>query len=338
MRHDTRLDGVTSMFLEQQLQSLDPIQYRELQPSLMGLRIASRVANVAAYDESYKYAITSLEGFAKIIGPDAKDLPRVTVNRTPAISPIVPLGASFGWPLHTVRAAQAKNVPLEDETIAAAVYTVDRKCDEMITFGNGTAVALGSIRGLVNNSAANGGDILNSTPGSKTGGGDWLSATTPPDEIIADVRLMLGEILAALKMGAAAGSTMPMFEQFALYIPVPHHIALLRPRASTADTSVLNWILEQMRPYVVAIEPWWRLDDAAPGASSGKGMAIMVPAVAGGAVHPMAGQTLLPLDFTQEPYQYNGLDVSVPCSARCGGFVNRYPVAFRTMYGAGFDA
>jgi hypothetical protein len=336
---ENRLDSASTYFLTQQLQSLDPTDYYELVPGRLARRFCPLIGNVAPYDETYKYALTRLKGRAKVSGPKSKAAPTALPVREERVSPIVAVDGSFGWSFDSIRAAQQKNINLDNDCYLADLTASEQTVDSMICYGNGDAVTLGTIPGLINNNVTNGGDITNVAPAAKTGGGDWLAAATPMEEILKDVVAMIQDVKNGLKQAMAANTRAPMFETFSLFLPTAlfHHLAL--PRSTQSDMSVLRWLKANLQDHgLTAIEPWWQLDAAAPGASAGKGMALLAPNVESGAIHPLAGGALVPLEHTREQEQYAGRNVVVPTVTRCGGFINRFPIAFRTMFGAAFDA
>jgi hypothetical protein len=126
----------------------------------------------------------------------------------------------------------------------------------------------------------------------------------------------------ALKQAQIPGSSMPAFNQFALYLPEDRMIRLATLRlGSTNEVTVLKFIQENF--YMIKkIVPWHRLT---------KG--VLAPALDDGAMNPMAAEGLLPMDFEQLPEQYNGRSITVPCAGKCGGVVMRYTVPFRYLTG-----
>jgi hypothetical protein len=322
---DSRLDAGDSFFLTTELESLDPADYYEIVPSRLGRRFFPPVDGVAPYDTVYKYAMTRLRGRAKRTGPKSKDAPMVSVVKTEHTQAIETFEDAFGWTVDEIKAARAKNLSLDTDSFKAAVVGLEQSVDGSIALGNTDA----SIFGALNND-----NVDDITSIGKTGGGGWLSAGVLPKEIIADVAKMLSEIRASLKQATVPGVQVPVFQRFTLLLPTDYLTKIATtPRSDTSDTTILDYILTNFRRWLAAVEDWWQLDEADNGAA----MAVMYPALDSGALNPLCGGAILPMDYEQLAPQESGRNVTIPAAAKAGGVVNRYPMAWRYMRGEGFS-
>jgi hypothetical protein len=115
---------------------------------------------------------------------------------------------------------------------------------------------------------------------------------------------------------------MPAFNQFVLFLPEDRMIKLATTMIDNSGAKTLLAFVKENYYMIKAIVPWWRLT---------KG--VLAPALDSGAVNPMAGEAILPMNFEALPEQYNGRNISIPCAGKCGGFVWRYAVAGRYLTG-----
>lgn len=321
MTRENRFDSNDSYFISQQLETLDPEKYYHLIPGIIGRKLIPPVGGISRNLPVYKYTMTEFVGRSKVSGRKAKDQPGIQVKKTEHTHTIKTFEEQFSWTLDEVRAAQETGADLDSDLFVGAVAKIEQDIDEALC----TGISSSNATGLANNAA-----IDSTTPVNKTGGGtSWLSAGCTAAEIIADVRKLITEASNALKQAQIPGSDMPMFNQFALYLPLAHYNKIdMMEKGTVNDTTVLEFISKFSA--LKAIKPWWRLDTA----DDGDPLPILVPALDNGAMNPLAGGALLPMDFERIPEQYSGRNVTVPCAGKCGGVPIRYPVAFRYLPGA----
>lgn len=303
------LDASTTVFLERELTSVDPKKYMELFAGLKAMSFVPPIENLAPYDKSYEYSMWSITGTAENIGANARDLPRVGVKRTPYTRSISPIGASYGWTLDDIRAAAAKNVPLEDTTIIAAMSAIKRKLDRRIALGD---TDLG-YTGLLNDAG-----IL--ADNSVTV--DWDPADGPT--MLAALNKLLADTRARLKQATEmpGGEGIPAFDRFQLLLPTAAYSkAKQTPAASGYPQSVLQVFRENNEEWVSGVSEWSLLDDLGVGGGS-VGRAVCYP------LNPAALGHATARYYTEEPPQANGLNIDIPCHASSGGTVIRYKVAF----------
>lgn len=315
-----RLDERDQYFLDNELQKFDPTKYYELVTSTKGRKYLPPVGGVGEYDPSYKYAMVHLKGRAKVMGAGANDAPSVKATKTEHLQAIKPIESTIEYTFDEIGAARQRGIDLENDSTAAAVVGTEEQVDNMLAFGDEAA----SIPGLLNNAA-----VL-STNATDKGGGvtSWLNVAASGTEILKDISLLLGDVRGTLKDARQPGMNTPTFERFTLLLP-PDHLTFIAttPRSDTSDTTILEFILEKMRRWIVAVDDWSALAEA----DAGNPMGMLFPAMEGGAMHPLCGGALLPLDFKREAEQYVGRKVVIPTVAKCGGAVNRYPVGCRYL-------
>jgi hypothetical protein len=322
--YTNRLDGQDGYFLTQQLTQTDPTKYYHLVPGVVGRRILPAVEGLSPNLPVRKFTMTKLLGRTKIGGQRSKGQPMVQVIKTEETSNIKTFENAFGWTVDEIRAARESNVDLPQDQLMAAVTTIEQDIDGCLAVGD----AASNITGLANNVNIDETDAATSAHGGNTR--SWLGADKDPDEIMADITAAIEAIQDSLKQAQLPGSNMPMFDQFALYLPVKHMTKLMTTRLGTAnDVTLLKFIRDNFE-MIKSIRPWWRLGTADAANSNGP-MAVLAPALDTGEMNPFAGGAILPLDFEQLPEQYDGRNVVVPCAGKCGGAEIRFPVAFRYL-------
>jgi hypothetical protein len=313
-----RFDEADSYFIEQELTKLDPQNYYHLVPGVVGRRHIPTIAAASPNMPSYKYTMVKFRGSTKKSGPKSKDAPSIEVIKDEKVHTIKTFEEEASWTLDEVRAAREAGHSLDSDKILGAITKIEQHFDEALC----TGIAGTTATGLANNA-----DIDDTNAADKgSGQTSWLHANADPDEIIADVRTLIADASTALKQAQVPGSDMPMFSQFTLFLPLSRYNHIdMRPRSSTSDTTILDFIKKFSA--LKAVIPWWRLDTA----NGGNPMAVLVPALDNGAMNPLAGGALLPMDFERVQEQYSGRTVTVPCAGKCGGVPIRYPVAFRYL-------
>lgn len=322
---DSRWDAADSYWLTNQLQSFDPATRYQLVPGVVGRKYIPRIANVSANLPSYKYTMTKVSGSTNKGGRGrTKNQPTVNVTREEVVCSIKTFENNAEWTIDDIRAARETNSSLDMDMMVAAMTSIEQDFDSALCSGvSGT-----NITGLMNNTS------ISATAAAVKDGGSitsWLDASASGEEIAADVRKLIQDASTALKQAQIPGSGMRMFDQFVLFLPLAQYQYIdMTPRSATSpsDTTILGFISKFSA--LKAIIPWWRLDTAGAG---GIPKAVLAPALDNGAMNPLAGGALLPMDFERLPEQPTGRKVIVPCAGKCGGFVTPYPVAYRYMTG-----
>lgn len=310
-----RFDSNDRYFLTQQLESKDPAKYYHAVPGIVGRKILPPIENVSPDLPVYGWTMTQLLGKTQVRGPKSRTAPTAKVVRTEETAQILTLEEEFGWTVDAVRAARATNQDLPEDTRLAAVTQIEQRIDAMLATGN----PVSKVYGVANNPA-----VLNTNAA-----GVWTAATSTA--ILNDFAAWLEDAASALKQAQLPGQdgNVPMFDQFTVIMSAARYRRLsMMKLGDNESTTVLKYIRENFE-MIKRITPWWRLDTAAAGSP----MAVLAPALDNGAINPMAGGALLPLDYEQLPEQYEGRNVIVPCAGKCGGFVTRHAVAFRTLKG-----
>jgi hypothetical protein len=258
--------------------------------------------------------MTKLTGTTKRRGPKSRSAAvPAGVIRTEETQQILTHEEEFGWTVDEVRAARKAGQTLPEDRQLSAITNIEQWIDGVLCTGETES----GVYGIANNP-----NVLNTNAA-----GVWTAATV--DAILADLSLFVEDLASALKQAQVPGQKGVMFDQFSLLISAARYRRLMTTKlGANNDSSVLKYIRENFE-MIKSIKPWWRLDTA----NAGNPMAILAPALDNGAINPMAGGALLPQDYEQLPEQYEGRNVVIPAAGKCGGFVPRHAVAFRTLKG-----
>lgn len=316
-----RLDAGDIVWLERELRHVDPVNYQTLFSGILGRRYIPHIEGIDPLVNEYAYKMCEIVGDAKLGAPGANDATVVAVKYTEFVSAIKQIPVTMSWTVRELAQNAKFNGKLQQDTVMAAMSVLARKQDAMLAFGvTGT-----TIKGLLNHSS-----ITATTPSTKTGTGagtKWIR-TVPvnPDEILADIAKMVADTRTALKQAALmpGGDEMPAFPRFLLLLDQANYTYIAQtPRSTTSDKTILQWALQQ-NPWLESIEEWHQCDLAD---TEGDGpRAVLFPAR-----RPDAVGCIIPDEWTQLPWQYEGHNVVVPAGGSCGGTVIKYPVACRKM-------
>lgn len=298
-----RHDGSTTVFVERELTAIDPKEYLELFAGLRAMEHVPAIENIAPYDKSYEFSMWSITGEAKNLGPNARDLSRVGVKRTPQTRTISSIGAAYGWSLEDLRAAAQRNVGLERLTVIAAQTVIRRGLDRRIALGDS---ALG-YTGLCN-------DAQIETDNAVTV--DWEPGVG--SKMLIALNKLVSDTRVRLKLAGELDSNMPAFDRFQILLPSGAFTdAAQTPASSNYPDSVLDVFMRQNSRWVSGVDEMGYLEDL----GTGVGRAICYPK------NPLCLGHATARYYTEEAPQLNGLNMDVPVHAATGGTVFRYPVA-----------
>jgi len=306
--NQTRLDASESIFFARELESIDARTYDVKFPLLKGRLLVPKIGNVAESDLEYTYRQHEGFGVAKIIADNADDLPSVDTNGREFTARIKPVGAKYQYNLFEIRAAAAKQRPLDELKSRAARRAIEELIDELIAFGD----ADHDMRGFVNHPDVD----ATFTPSTKAAGGTtWLAAGLPNAtalEVIDDVNRFVNERFIALREAEGIG------DRQVVVIPSPEYAYISSlPVGDNSDKTVLRYLMDNS-PFIEDIMPWHKLTGAGAGAVNRMVTFVRDPQVLG---------ALIPMEYSPQPFQQRGLNFHIPTVASCGGTVIRYPVA-----------
>ncbi len=240
LRHVQHADANEAAFFARELESIKAKTYDILYPELRSRDFVPVDGSAGAGATQVTYQQFDRVGRAKIIGPNARDIPRVDVSGKEFPRPVRPWADAYGWTIFEVQSAAFANRSLNSMKARAGRRAIEEGLDETAATG---APDYGIPTGFINSAAV---AATTTTP--------WSGLTA--DQIIAQVSASRQRIVTVSK-GVERGNTILLpDEQYEL-------IANL-PRSSVSDTTVLEFLMRSRD--ITAIEPWYRLVDAGAGA------------------------------------------------------------------------
>lgn len=250
-------------------------------------------STVGPADDTYVYRVMDRVGKFKVIQDRASDLPRVDITRKEVTHKVVSIGASYGYTIKEVLAAQRENLPLEASRISAVRRAYEEKVQDIAYFGDSSV----GITGFFNNPDV---DSLNIT-------GSWFSPTATPDDMLAILNAAVRYMVKSSNMVEMPNTMLLAYED--------HAILNETPRSSTSDTTVLEYFLRNDR-YISSIIPMNELDGMA---GSGKNRMVLYNR------NPEKLKLHIPQVLQSMPAQRFKLEYEVACHARVMGTTTYYP-------------
>jgi len=303
------LDADDTVFVLRDLESRDTTQYDILFSGNLARQYIPDQPGVDPTANVYTYKMYEKTGNAKVVGPNANDLPRAGVQAGERSINVKQIPAEFGWTVREIQQARKVGVPLDDMSQQAAKRMIDFEQDDMLANGDSTL----GIVGLYNIAG------VNSFVATDKGGGakDWTTAADPK-LMLADINTLVKSTRAQLKQ---AGDQSVMFPKFRVILSSNDYgVGIDTPRSDNSDTTILTYA-KQNNPWIEDIYEWWRGDTAIAGASA---MVCFPP-------DPAALAGIVPVEMQMLPPQFSGMNINIPCYGSCGGIVCRYAVAVGYM-------
>jgi hypothetical protein len=295
------MDAAESMFFARQLEE---IRARTFDTKLVELKARMLIPvdnSVPPGADVVTYRQFSGSGTAKIIASYADDLPRADAFGKEFHVPIKSLGASYGYNIQEIRAAQMVGLPLEQRRANNARRAVEELIDKIAQTGDADT----GLVGLLNQSAA----LTFAVPNGASGHADWADKT--PSEIISDMNGMVNLVI---------NTTHEVEHPDTMLIPVAQYSDISsRPwnPNNSSNVTVLEFFLKNS-PWISEVEPWYALAGAGAG---GLDRAVVYKR------DPDHLMLVISQEFEQFPPQPKNLEFVVPCHARCGGVQAPYPLA-----------
>lgn len=297
---DQRKDGTETAFFLRQLEHIKAKTFDIRYPELKARLVIPPSFEAGAGAESITYRQFTQAGFAKLIANYGADLPRADVLGKEFTAKVKSEGASYGWNIQEIRAAQMAGTPLQQRKANAARRAILALENQIAFFGNADA----GLGGLFDNPNVTDVAIPNDGVGPST-----LWADKTPDQIIRDINLLTRTIHDVSK-GVESADT--------LLLPlIQYNLIFDTPRSSQSDMSVGEWVLKN-NGHIKGIDWLNELKGAGAGATD-----LMIAYRR----DPDKLTLEIPQDFEQFPVQEKGLEFVVPTHSRIAGVLIYYPLS-----------
>jgi hypothetical protein len=297
----TLLDADESIFFARELEHVKSKSYDKKYAQLKARMLFPVSSDAGAGAESITYEQYDAVGLAKVISSYADDLPRADVKGKQFTSIVKSLGASFGYSIQEIRAAQMAGKPLAQRKADAAKKAILTKEDQVAFSGD----AVNNIQGFLNN--ANIPLVVLPADGA---GATITFSTKTPDKILRDLNTLVNSIVELTKEVEIPDT---------LLLPTTIYNLLKNTPWSSANDgkSILKLFLENQE-YIKNVFSVPRLESA--GAGGVKRMAAYRR-------DPEVLTLEIPQDFEMLEEQPRGLEYITPCHSRLGGVIVYYPLA-----------
>lgn len=301
LRGTQHFDAGETDFIVRQLLAIKPKLYSVEYPTLKAMDFIPMASDVDAYAEAITYQMTDGYGAAKFLANDADDLPDVDVTTGEAApTPVKTIGAQYGYSWLDLQRAAKQRAPLTTRRAERARKSIAEQIDVALRAGNADAKIVGFLTSSL------------ITPTAAVGN---YGAQTPA-AIVTDINTNLNAI---------PTNTKGVHEATAVLLPISTKLYLETTPWSTtgqSDLTIMDFI-RKSHPGV-SFDSWYALETA--GAGGVKRMVVYDK-------NPDVVEGQLPLGFYEFPPQAKGLRLNVPCIARCGGTIVRFPAAMRYVDG-----
>lgn len=299
------LDNSQTMFFARELEQILATKYNVLQQplslfTLMPTETVAEWVDVVTYDQYEK------QGLAKIIAGSGDDIPLVNVGGKQLSTNVRELGLGYTMSISELRAAAAKQKPIETYKIEAVQRGHYEQMNKLGFYGD----ARHGLTGWLGTEGIDKKPVV---------GGD-------ADERIWDFKkaqpqLILDDLNEAVKHVSVSSNTVHKVNTIAMTVNGYHIISETRMAAGT-DTTVKEFFLSNNPG--VQIFPVPELEKAFPGQTDG----FIAYEVLGGYVAAIVG-----LEPTPIAAQWKDFDYVVNYRSRFGGVVVRYPKSQCFRYG-----
>lgn len=301
-------DANESIFFARQLEhiyaEIEKVEYQTLKSRTL-IPVDTSVSNEK---ESYTYRVFDRTGMAAIVSDYAHDFPRVDLLAKEVTAKIKSLGASFGYSIQEIRAAQATGTPLTSDLADAAQESILIREDNIAWFGDTTH----NLSGFLSN--ANIPEVVLPADGT---GASKLWSTKSPDQIVRDLNLVVNTIVETTK-GIEQGP-------FTLLLPIAKFTYIASTRMGDgSDTTILKFFMMN-NPFIASVDWLNELKDLGAGTTDRmvvyrKDRKVLM--------------NVIPQDVEMFPPQEEMLAFKVPVHSRHGGVALKRPLS--TAFADGF--
>jgi hypothetical protein len=296
-----KLDAIQTMAFARQLEVIETETYDIEHPELRARDFIPEDNSVPAGARTFTYRQWNRVTWAKLVSNYANDFPRVQSFGKEFTHKAETFGNSYGYSIQDLREAALLGLSLDTMGSQVAREGHEISLDNLAAFG----IPQAGLSGFLNHP--------NVTTVTLTTG-TWSTATT--DQILEDLRMFAQSIVTR---------TLQTRQPNKILLDPASYGILQRPVGADYGDTIMSVFLRN-NPYIKSIDPWVKLDTAAP---DGGPLAVC---------YDMSPRTLklkILMEFTQHPPQQENLDFKVLCESRYGGVVVYNPLAISYAHNHG---
>jgi len=306
-----RLDAGESIFMERQLEAVEPRLYQVKRRELKARSLID-VSNVDGPGAStIVYYMYDKTGMAKIIANPGDDLPRADVNAKRYTANVHNLASSFGYSTKDLRNAQFSGVPLEMQKVDAVRRSVHEKENEIAFLGDADYGIVGFLYHP---------NIPDMQVAAAAGGGFsrvWGVDKTPL-EVVADIAALVTNI-------EATTNQIHMGDTLLLPIDKLRYLATTPMSSTYPEYTILKYIKDPDNGFgITKVEALPELTGIGTGTTNKMVLFESDPEIV---------ELRIPMEMQMLPPQARNLEFLVPVECEIAGVVVRYPMACHFAYG-----
>lgn len=301
---EIRQDAKYTAALEQQLEYVKAQTYDIRYPELKARTFLPVDSSVPEGAETVSYQQWDAMGMAKILANYGDDLPLVTALTEKFSQHIEGLAAAYDYSIQDLRRSAMSGSQLETRKARMARKSIDMLFEDIAAFGHANT----KMKGFLNHPNVT--VAAATTDGTST---RWVGGRTTP-KAPADIEKDMHDSVTYVTV-----ATKEINRPDSLLLPTTEY-------AHIAQTAVGQYndktILQRFTTNSVSVRnvaSWYKLATA-DAAGTGPRMVTYQR-------DPDVLELVIPKEFEQLPPQVKNLTFVVPCHARCGGVVVRYPLA-----------
>jgi hypothetical protein len=309
------LDANEGIFFARELEFVKSRTYDIQFPELKMTRLIPVSFEAGPAAQTITFETYGQVGFAKVIGNNATDLPRVDVYGEESSVIVKTIGDAYGYTVADIKAAAKTGKNLPTMKAAAARKAIDKKVDDIALSARSDDKVNGGLVGLLYNANTTKGTVT-----TRDGHVTW--ATKTPAEILADLNEWVTDMVELTK-GVEVPDT--------VLLPIAQYsIISTTPLQAGSDTTIKEYFLKNS-PSITSVEWVSQLKDVNPIPSTGVASNTDVAVVYRRSPDKLTLE--IPQAFEQLDPQAQGLEYVVPCHARCGGVIIYYPLSVSIVEG-----
>lgn len=300
-KHTLLKDADESIFFARELEHVKTKSYDKKYAQLKARTLFPVSMDAGAGAETITYEQYDAVGIAKVISSYADDLPRADIKGKQFTSIIKSLGASFGYSIQEIRAAQLAGKPLAQRKADAAKKAIMTREDQIAFSGD----AQNNILGFLTN--PNIPLVVLAADGT---GATTTFSTKTPDKVLRDLNKVTNSIVELTK-------EVEIPDTMLLPTDIYNYLKNTPWSANNDGKSILKLFLEN-NEYVKNVFSVPRMKGS--GAGGLDRMAVYRR-------DPDALTLEIPQDFEMLEEQPKGLEYVTPCHSRIGGVIVYYPLS-----------
>lgn len=302
---EPRFDANETAVVFRRLEAIKARTYDVKYPNLKARQFIPVDTDVDPAADTIVYGQFDAYGMARIVSNYATDLPRVDVIGREFRTPVKSIADSYGYSVVDLRRGRLAGQNLEARRAEMARRAIETAIDRIAAYGDADT----GLPGFLTNA---------NVPETALTNGTWISSNRTAVQMLADLHALVDASVAAGK---------DVFVPDTLLLPTREFARIAQTFMSTDNTTTVLRAFLNENPYIKNVDYWSALDAVPVAGGSTRKLAVCYTR------SPEVLTLEIPQEFEQFPPQAKGLAFEIPCHARIGGTVIRYPVAVR--YGTG---